>query len=130
MNRQKEENLLEKEDNLKLIFENQKMLQKTLEGKILPEKEVDIELVRYYTLALFAEVGEFLEADKTWKYWGNSNKKRNEKEAKEELIDCFLFLTNLMLAYKIDYEEFIESYNDKSKKVEERQSVKYERLSK
>lgn len=81
-------------------------------------------------MGLIAEIGEFLEADKQWKQWGNSNKESHEDAARQELIDCLLFLINLMLSYNMGYPEIIDTYNKKVSELEKRHGIQFSHLEK
>ena len=107
------------EKTMENIFQKQIELQKIAFNKTLPKHEPD--LVSYFALGLVSEVGEVLQADKTWKPFHKGT--RDEWSALEELADCWLFLINLTLA---------EGYNCRAIKemICDKQSIVFERIKK
>jgi len=101
---------------MKNIFKNQIELQKIAFNKELPKHEPD--LVSYFALGLMSEVGEVLQADKTWKPFHKGAVDKNA--TLEELADCWLFLINLGLAEGFNYKEIKEAISEKQKVVFER----------
>jgi len=71
-----------------------------------------------YLLHLYSELTEVLECTNYKKH--KANKKIDVEKIKIELVDSFKYLLNLFLLYKVDVQEFIKLFNDKSKIVEER----------
>lgn len=105
-------------DNFKQMFEMQKELQEKLGNKGLPENNPH--LIRMFALGLFAEIGELLQENKSWKEWKTVDKLVNTDGQKKELADCWLFLIDLTLALGYDSEETYELINNKNKIVKER----------
>lgn len=110
-------------ETLENIFEKQIALQKIAFNKELPNHEP--KLVNYFALGLVGEVGEVLQADKTWKPFNKGT--RNEWSTLEELADCWLFLVNLTLAEGYDYRTIKEMVVEKQKIVFER--IKREKIN-
>ena len=104
------------EQTMREIFEKQIELQKIAFNKVLPNHEPN--LVSYFALGLMSEVGEVLQADKTWKPFHKG--KYNKIEALEELADCWLFLVNLTLAEGFDERAVLAAISDKQKVVFDR----------
>lgn len=104
------------DETLENIFEKQIALQKIAFNKELPNHEP--KLVSYFALGLVGEVGEVLQADKTWKPFNKGT--RNEWSTLEELADCWLFLINLTLAEGYDCRTIKEMIHDKQEVVFER----------
>lgn len=98
------------------LFDTQARIQKIACGVTLPAHNED--LAMYYGFGLFTELGEVFQADKSWKMFNKGP--RNAEEVLEELVDCQLFLTNLMLAQRISAEDFEAAYRKKAAKVIER----------
>lgn len=101
---------------LQEIFNKQASLQKMAFGVNLPA--VNEALAQYYGFGLYGEIGEVFAADKSWKPINAGA--RNESEVKEELVDCLLFLVNLMLAQGMSAKDIEEAYLKKYEKVVDR----------
>lgn len=112
-------------DKLEYMFLCQKDLQKQLMGHDLPADKP--ELVPMYSLGLVSEIGEVLQADKRWKrnfaHGAGDAKTANHERTVEELTDCFLYLTNLMLAHNVDYNDLFESFLKVQNKVRNRNNL-------
>lgn len=106
-------------ETMENIFKKQIELQKIAFNKELPNHEP--ELISYFALGLVGEVGEVLQADKTWKPFNKGI--RDEWLTLEELADCWLFLINLTLAEGYDCREIKEMILDK-------QAIVFERIKK
>lgn len=101
---------------MKELFNKQIEIQKIAFDVNLPEHKP--ELVRYFALGLMSEVGEVLQADKTWKPFNVGV--CNGENVKEELADCYLFLMNLCLAEGFTAEQMIEMIRNKQEVVLQR----------
>jgi dimeric dUTPase (all-alpha-NTP-PPase superfamily) len=107
-------------DKLKIMFDMQKDLQKNLLNAELPKH--DSNLVSYFALGLYNEIGEVLQADKTWKPWAK-NSPYNREETEKEIADCWLFLINLTLAQGIDAERLFDICLEKHNEVRGRNGL-------
>ncbi len=67
-------------------------------------------------LALFVEIAECLNENKSFKYWA-PNHIKNDQKALEEYVDCLHFILSLVLTLNIDIKKFI------FKKVENKSSL-------
>lgn len=98
---------------LQQIFDIQAKIQKKAFNVDLPK--IDEKLAMYYGFGLFTEIGEVFAADKQWKPFHKGA--RNQEEVKSELVDCLLFLVNLMLAQGMTAEDISNEYLKKSNEV-------------
>ena len=71
-----------------------------------------------YMLGLESEVGEVLQADKTWKPFHKGE--RDPQAVKQELADCFLYLINAALAQGMSAWDMLDEMRKKQVVIEER----------
>ncbi len=76
-----------------------------------------IVLTKEYILCIHRELGEILN-NIPWKKHRKNNKRCNIKYLKEELIDCFKFLLNLCIIWKMNSHDFEKLFFEKSRIVE------------
>lgn len=100
-------------NDFKLIFDNQKKLQKKALNVELPVD--DPQQFYLHSTACTIEIGEAIQEDNRWKKMMGSKReiKLDKKSKLEELVDAQLFLINSILFSGFTYEEFMEAYNNK-----------------
>lgn len=76
-----------------------------------------------FILCLHQELAEVLNS-LDWKSYHMYDKNYDHENTKEEIIDCFKFVLNLAIVWRIDSEELIQLFNKKSDLVEERLKIK------
>lgn len=108
-------------EKLQKLFENQKRLQREIENVNLPADRPD--MIAFYALGLYSEIGEYLQADKRWKLWKNGSKTCNKEEAQKELADIWLFLINLTLASDMDVDQIFNVCEQKYAEVLKRNDI-------
>ena len=102
-------------------FESIVQKQIQLQGIFYPNSDLpkhDGQLFSTYMLGLESEVGEVLQADKTWKPFHKGD--RDPQAVKQELADCFLFLINAALAQGMSAWDMLDEMRKKQVIVEER----------
>lgn len=106
---------------LNYIFEKQKQFQtESIGSKIenLTEEEKS-KFIHEHSYFIIEEVTEMLRTQRFHKSWRDDSQWDKEKiaesikEGKEEAIDVFIFLINVMFMMGIDADELLELYNDK-----------------
>lgn len=118
------EQIDEKQDMLKQIFELQKALARRMFNiDTLTEQEKEYWSVQMY-LALTKEAGEVIDWH-NWKHWKKTKKKINITEIKYELVDCMHFLVEWMLIFDMTPEEMTQLYVTKNKENHNRQERSY-----
>lgn len=114
-------------DDLKIMFEKQKLLQSVIEGfDNLPK---DMPIIAHNNFShLVSEASEIFQLDDRWKHW-KSNPKfdvKKDKEAKlEEIADAFHCLINICLYSGFDEKEVFEAFIKKNDINFERQRSDY-----
>jgi dimeric dUTPase (all-alpha-NTP-PPase superfamily) len=80
--------------------------QKDIDERIREEFEIkpdDIDILRKKMIAFFVEIGEFINEERSFKYW--SRKKENDRQkVLEEYVDGLHFVLSLGLDIKYDFE--------------------------
>ena len=106
--------------DLKDAFEYQIKLQRVLNNIDLPA--CDDELLGQFALALYAEMGEVLAANKNWKPWRNKSE-YNKADLWEEIADVWIFLINLSMSCGMKSEDVLQE-------IKRKQTILSERLNK
>ncbi len=110
-------------DSLRYILKRQKTFQEKFfdpKALIIPDK---IKWTKEFVLCIHQELAEIMNT-MDWKTYHSYDKKYNEEHTKEEIIDCFKFILNLMIVWGIDDIELISRFNRKSDEVEKRLKLK------
>ncbi len=82
-----------------------------------------IKWTKEFVLCIHQELAEVMNT-LDWKTYHQYDKKYSDDELKEELIDCFKFILNLLIVWKIDAHELYGLFNVKSDEVELRLKLK------
>jgi cell fate (sporulation/competence/biofilm development) regulator YmcA (YheA/YmcA/DUF963 family) len=106
-------------NELKKIFETQKNFQRHFYNPDKISHEDKIKYTKETILSVHGELSEIL-STLDWKTHRREEKKFNEDETIEEIIDAFKYLLNLCVIWNIDVEKFINEFYRKSKIVDER----------
>lgn len=88
------------------------------------DTEQRIEFISWNVLALTDELHEAL-AETGWKPWATS-RHINEEAFKDELVDAFHFMGNLILASGMHSDELMSRYRKKRRRNEQRQEDGYD----
>jgi len=104
---------------LKDIFKEQKEFQKYFYDPDNLSLEDKIKFTKEYILSVHRELGEVLNT-LPWKLHRKEDKHISEANLTEEIIDCFKFLLNLCIIWKIDDEKFITEFFRKTEVVKQR----------
>lgn len=111
---------------LKEMFKLQKEVDnKCLENMLLRGEMVDKKHILVDTIAaLFVELGEFANEDRSFKHW--STKKGSSKETQlEEFADCWAFMISIAVQKGWTVEEVKEAFESKHKINLKRQQEGY-----
>lgn len=115
---------------LNYIFEKQKQFQTESIGdeiENLSEKEKS-KFIHEHSYFIIEEVTEMLRTQryhKSWRddsQWDKEKIARSIKEGKEEAVDVFIFLINVMFMMDIDADELLKLYMDKLETNKKRQT--------
>lgn len=115
---------------LNYIFEKQKQFQTESIGdeiENLSEKEKS-KFIHEHSYFIIEEVTEMLRTQryhKSWRddsQWDKEKIARSIKEGKEEAVDVFIFLINVMFMMDIDADELLKLYIDKLETNKKRQT--------
>lgn len=115
---------------LNYIFEKQKQFQTESIGdeiENLSEKEKS-KFIHEHSYFIIEEVTEMLRTQryhKSWRddsQWDKEKIARSIKEGKEEAVDVFIFLINVMFMMGIDADELLKLYMDKLETNKKRQT--------
>lgn len=115
---------------LNYIFEKQKQFQTESIGdeiENLSEKEKS-KFIHEHSYFIIEEVTEMLRTQryhKSWRddsQWDKEKITRSIKEGKEEAVDVFIFLINVMFMMDIDADELLKLYMDKLETNKKRQT--------
>lgn len=115
---------------LQFVFEKQKQFQTESIGdniENLTEQEKS-KFIHEHSYFIIEEVTEMLRTQRYHKSWRDDSQWNEEKiaksikEGKEEAIDVFIFLINVMFMMEIDADELIELYMDKLNTNKKRQT--------
>jgi len=104
---------------LKKIFKEQKEFQRFFYDPDNINEKDKIKFTKEYILSIHRELSEVLDTI-SWKIHRKEDKIISETNTKEEIIDCFKFLLNLCIIWKIDEEEFAKEFFRKSAVVRQR----------
>lgn len=108
-----------KDDRLNKIFKEQKDFQKYFfDPENISEKNKII-LTKEYVLSIHNELSEILNT-LSWKLHRKEDKIKSENNTIEEIIDCFKFLLNLCIIWKIDADKFNQEFYRKTMVVRQR----------
>ncbi len=105
--------------SLKEIFKEQKDFQKYFYDSENLSEEDKIKFTKEYILSIHKELGEILDT-MPWKLHRREDKAKLAHNTVEEIIDCFKFLLNLCIIWKIDDEKFVNEFFRKSMVVRQR----------
>ncbi len=106
-------------ETLKKIFNEQKEFQKFFYDPDNISSEDQIKFTKEYILSVHRELSEVLDT-LPWKLHRKEDKIQTESNTREEIIDCFKFLLNLCIIWKITPEEFANEFFRKSAVVRQR----------
>ena len=106
-------------DKLDIIFDLQKKLNQDIAQRRGLEGFSQQEWLEKNTLALVAELGEFLN-ETNFKWWKNA-KEPDSEAIQEELIDILHFYISICLHAGMDAERLFEVYKNKNKENFDRQ---------
>ncbi len=98
---------------LKKIFKDQKDFLKNFVDPDTLSEEEKIKFTKEYILSIHRELGEILDTI-PWKLHRKNEVKKSETNTAEEFIDCFKFLLNLCLIWKIDDDKFVKEFDRKT----------------
>lgn len=104
---------------LKKIFDEQKDFQRNFFDPDNTSSEDKEKLTKETILCIHKELSEVLDTI-NWKLHRKENKVIDKENTREEIIDCFKYLVNLCVIWKITPEDFAETFDRKSKIVRER----------
>lgn len=104
---------------LQSIFKEQKDFQKYFYDPENLTDEDKIKFTKEYILSMHKELGEVLDT-MSWKLHRKENKIKSDNNTVEEIIDCFKFLLNLCIIWKIDADKFAKEFFRKSMVVRQR----------
>lgn len=91
------------------IYQKQVKFQELITGNILPCD--DIHWFSITIPLLIEEIGEVLKEDKRWKAFRNV--KFDPQAKKDELVDVFIVMLNLLIFSDVNIEEFLAKVNAK-----------------
>lgn len=114
-------------DRLAQMLDMQRELQRAayrIDPASLPPTE-KIQFIKDMTLALTDELHEVL-AEVDWKPWTHGERQINVENYKKELVDCWHFFQNLMLAVDMTSDELYEMYVKKRQVNANRQLQEYD----
>jgi uncharacterized HAD superfamily protein len=104
---------------LEKIFKEQKAFLKNFIDPDNLSEEDKIKYTKEYILSIHRELGEILDTI-PWKLHRKKEILKSDANTAEEIIDCFKFLLNLCLIWKIDDEKFFKEFERKSMVVWQR----------
>lgn len=88
-------------------------LQKSLDKKILKEKELKLETtIDKRFLALLVELSEFSNELRCFKYWSNKSTYKSFEKMLDEYIDCIHFIISIGLCFNIDLENYVFKHQE------------------
>jgi len=104
---------------MQLMLDKQRELQARYNFKISSMNDKErTEYIKnniWYLISELDEVFRELPYGKAWKNYDNFDKKVHLENAKVELIDCWHFFMNIMMALNVDAETLFSIYCDKNK---------------
>jgi len=110
-------------NSLNYILERQKTFEKMFfESSNLTVSE-KIQLTKEFVLCIHQELAELMNT-LDWKTYHTYDKTYKIENTKEEIIDCFKFILNIMIVWNIDETELVSLFDKKSDIVENRMMLK------
>lgn len=108
---------------LKSIIDRQKKFQTNFFDIDSLSNEDKLKWTKEFVLCLHQELSEVMNSI-DWKSYHTYDKTYSVDNTKEELVDCFKFLLNLMILWNMDENELVKLFNTKSDIVEQRLKIK------
>ena len=106
------------------IFQRQKRFQeKFFDTDNLTDAD-KIKWTKEFVLAMHQELAEVMNSLDWKSYHAYKTHVYDINDTKEEIIDCFKFILNLMIVWGIDEKELLDIFNKKSDVVETRLKLK------
>ena len=115
-----------KNDHFEVLYNSQRIFQNRMEKENPDNAAFRIGSPEYNRMMSIALIGEVYEAlnETKWKEWKKTSK-YDQDAFKDELVDCQIFLMDLMFSAELDVKEFYERMYSKIDVNHDRQNQGY-----